>query len=158
MKRAELVSRHVALIFLSLLTITTIGINPSFAQALDAPLTPPKDSIQSVIDRSEFSFRKAQEAYNKGQKDEARRLFDESVDVIMLSGYNLRANPKLDAYYAELVERIAGYELPMRAARPTPPVQNPASNQLAQPSVAVQTIGLQDNQTKTNVEKSVIDE
>jgi membrane-bound lytic murein transglycosylase D len=63
-------------------------------------------NIQSIIDRAEASFRQGEEALNKGQMEMARSLFDKAVDVVLLSGVELRANPKLDSYYRDLIERI----------------------------------------------------
>lgn len=168
MNTAEPVCRRLALILFSLL-ITSLGASASPAQELQTPLVPPspaqfKDQTQAVMERAEASFKKAEAAYAKGDKEEARRLFDEAVEVIMLSGMNLRANPRLDAYYTELVERIAAFDVPQRVNRPvTPPAQHLAT----QPSVAVHHLATpqaataqtaQDDLPKANIEKSVIDD
>ena len=42
--------------------------------------------------------------------EEARKFFDQAVDAILLSGIDLRAEAKLDAYYRDLLNRIHKYE------------------------------------------------
>ena len=168
MKTAEPVCRLLALIVFALLHTITTGVLDTFAQerstpSLEAPLVPPsknlhgdntKDNLQAVMARAESFFKKAEAAYAQGKKEEARKLFDDAVDVIILSGINLRANPSLDAYYTELVERIASFDLPKVSGRPAPDVPNLSFR----PSVSVHPIAKRDDQTKPNVEKSVIDE
>lgn len=99
------------------------------------------------MDRADATFKKGEAAFQRGQKEEARRFFDESVDVIMLSGVNLRANPRLDAFYIELVERINGFEVP-KAIRPssTPVINNNPyrQQQEAQPAVNIERSSIDD--------------
>jgi membrane-bound lytic murein transglycosylase D len=90
-------------ILLSLLTEITFGQSASEQQS--------RADVQAIIDRAEESFRRGEEAIDKGQIEVARRLFDQAVDVILLSGVELRANPKLDSYYRDLIERIRQREV-----------------------------------------------
>jgi membrane-bound lytic murein transglycosylase D len=142
MRKAELVCRSVVFCILTTLFIATVSQSTALGQAQP----PQTDNSKSIMDRAEASFKKGEEAFTRGDKESARRWFDEAVDVIMLSGVNLRANPKLDAYYTELVERINGYEVP-RASR---------SN--ATPGVSVTRLPQQAAQPAVNVERSLIDD
>jgi membrane-bound lytic murein transglycosylase D len=112
MRKTQLVCRRVVLCILTTLLISTISQNLALGQSLQAQ----PNNINEIMARAEANFSKGEAAFQKGQKEEARRWFDEAVDVIMLSGVNLRANPRLDAFYIELVERINGFEVP-KAAR-----------------------------------------
>ncbi|MEW6212750.1 MAG: hypothetical protein AB1631_30775, partial [Acidobacteriota bacterium] len=73
---------------------------------------------QTVIDKAEALFQQGQQAFEKGQMDEARKLFDQALDAVMISGLDLRSNPKLDSYYRRLLERIHKFESKPEAADP----------------------------------------
>ncbi|HEV8487037.1 MAG TPA: hypothetical protein VGV87_26060, partial [Blastocatellia bacterium] len=57
------------------------------------------DPIQAIIDRADGSYRLGVEALSKGDAELSRRMFDQAVDAVLMSGINLRANAKLDRYY-----------------------------------------------------------
>ncbi len=65
---------------------------------------------QSVIDRAEALFQQGREAHTKGQTEEARKLFDQALDAVMMAGLDLRYNQKLDSFYRQLLERIHKFE------------------------------------------------
>ncbi len=142
MRKAELVCRNVVFCILTTLLISTVSQNTALGQSQQ----PQTDSINSLMERAETSFKKGEASFNKGQKEEARRWFDEAVDVIMLSGVNLRANPRLDAYYIGLVERINGYEVPKAIPSNSNSVANTNSTrqQEVQPAVHVERALLDD--------------
>jgi membrane-bound lytic murein transglycosylase D len=165
MRVTESVFRSVVLSILTILAIS--GVLTSRISAQSAT-TYASDPIKSIIEKSDASFRKGEDALSKGQKEIARQYFDDAVDAIMLSGINLRANPRLDAFYTDLVERIHRYSLPENIRRPNvqpiaqPPVQQNnqrSSYQNAQPGVSVNLNFSQDvQQSPVNIERSVIDE
>jgi membrane-bound lytic murein transglycosylase D len=144
MRKAELVCRSVVFCILTTLFISTVSQNTALGQSQQ----PQSDNISTIMERAETSFKKGEASFNKGQKEEARRWFDEAVDVIMLSGVNLRANPRLDAYYVELVERINGYDVPKGIPANANPVANSRTTsypqQEVQPSVQVERALLDD--------------
>jgi membrane-bound lytic murein transglycosylase D len=125
--------------------ISTISQQSALGQSPQAQT----NNIKEIMERAEASFNKGEAAFQKGQKDEARRWFDEAVDVIMLSGVNLRANPRLDAFYIELVERINGFEVPKAIRRETIPAVTSNPNFFRQQ---------QEAQPAVNVERSFIDD
>jgi len=59
-----------------------------------------------IIDRAEALYRQGDEAFERGETDVARKLFDQAVDVITKSGIDLRSNSTLDRYYRSLLDRI----------------------------------------------------
>jgi membrane-bound lytic murein transglycosylase D len=61
---------------------------------------------QALVDRAEYLFQSGEQAFSQGDLERARRLFDDSVDVILLSDADLREDPPLRAYYAELVDKV----------------------------------------------------
>jgi len=67
-------------------------------------------SNQSIIDRAEESFRRGEEAISKGLPDIARKMFDIALDTILQSGIDLKTDPKLAAYYRDLLDRIHKHE------------------------------------------------
>jgi membrane-bound lytic murein transglycosylase D len=145
MRKTELVCRRVVFCILTTLFISTISQNLALGQSLQ----PQTDNIKALMERAEASFKKGEAAFHKGQKEEARRYFDESVEVIMVSGVNLRANPRLDAFYVELVERINGFDVPKAIRSDSIPVVNNNTNSYRQQ---------QDVQPAVNVERSLIDD
>jgi membrane-bound lytic murein transglycosylase D len=72
---------------------------------------------QAVMDKAEEHFKQG-EFYLKDNKfDAARAEFDKSVDAVLESGMDVRANPKLQNFYLQLVERIYRMEVPAQAAQ-----------------------------------------
>jgi membrane-bound lytic murein transglycosylase D len=145
MRKTQLVCCRVVLCTLTTLLISTISQQPALGQSSQAQTS----NIKEIMERAEASFNKGEAAFQKGQKDEARRWFDEAVDVIMLSGVNLRANPRLDAFYVELVERINGFEVPKAIRTDAIPAVNSHTNSYRQQ---------QEVQPAVNVERSFIDD
>lgn len=52
-------------------------------------------------------------ALEDGKRQAARDEFDKAVDEVLLSGFDIRANSKLETFYLELVERIYREEVPV---------------------------------------------
>lgn len=96
---------------LCLISTLLISMLPSIAAARQ---TDP----QAIIDKAESLFRQGQQASEKGQTEEARKLFDSALDAVMMSGIDLRSNSKLDSYYRQLLERIHKFESNPEAADP----------------------------------------
>jgi len=77
------------------------------ASQTQAKVSPDTDS---VIARADEAFRRGEEAWTKSLPDVARKMFDESLDIILQSGIDLRTDAKLSTYYRNLIERIHKYE------------------------------------------------
>jgi membrane-bound lytic murein transglycosylase D len=107
MRPENVVGRGVVFLLLPLILISAITPAQVFAQTVPQASS---DSTQVIIDRAEALFRQGDDAHRKGLLEEARKFFDQAVDAILLSGIDLRAEAKLDAYYRDLLNRIHKYE------------------------------------------------
>ena len=85
--------------------------------------------VSQIIARAEDHFRKGKLNLEDSKREQARDEFDKAVDSILESGFDVRANQKLQTYYLELVERIYREEVPLQA--PTAP-NNAAMTLVAQ--------------------------
>lgn len=68
--------------------------------------------VDAVIAKAETFFREAEVHLRDRELDKAREKFDKSVETILMSGLPVRSFPKLQKYYAELVERVYRLEVP----------------------------------------------
>jgi membrane-bound lytic murein transglycosylase D len=75
-------------------------------------------AVTQIITRAENHFRQAKLNLEDNRREQARNEFDRAVDVILESGMDVRANPRLRDYYLQLVERIYREEVPSPGARP----------------------------------------
>ena len=96
-------------VFFLLPLILIVAIIPAQAFARSETQTS-SGSSQTIINRAETLYRQGAEAHRKGLLEEARKLFDQAIDSILLSGINLRTDAQLDAYYRDLLNRIHKYE------------------------------------------------
>lgn len=85
--------------------------------------------VQSVIDQAESHYKLAELSLRDRNVDAARAEFDKSVDTVLESGMDVRANPKLQTFYLQLVERIFRMEVPTQAV----PSQAVVASNAAQP-------------------------
>ena len=77
--------------------------------------------VTQIIARAEDHFRKGKLNLEDSKREQARDEFDKAVDSILESGFDVRANQKLQTYYLELVERIYREEVPLQPATQTTP-------------------------------------
>lgn len=71
-----------------------------------------EEKISIIINRSEAFFREGELELENKKYDKAREKFDKSVEVILLSGMNVRSNARLQKYYSELIEKVYRLEVP----------------------------------------------
>ena len=64
--------------------------------------------------RSEDHFRRGKLNLEDNKREQAREEFDKAIDSILESGFDVRANQRLQTYYLELVERIYREEVPLQ--------------------------------------------
>jgi len=69
--------------------------------------------VSQIIARAEDHFRKGKLNLEDKKRDQARDEFDKAVDSILESGFDVRANQRLQNFYLELVERIYREEVPV---------------------------------------------
>lgn len=107
MRSAQKASRVLVIFLLSTLLAGLAGPARAFGQSQQSVSSP---VIQSSIDRAEESFRRGEEAFSKGLLDIARKMFDNALDTVLQTAEEAKTDPKLAAYYRQLVERIHKYE------------------------------------------------
>jgi membrane-bound lytic murein transglycosylase D len=105
--------RVTVVLLLSLLPLSFTSQGQARAAQETAPQTTQqtqtkKDQVdtEAAIRVAEEKYRQGEEAFGKGQKDAARRLFDQALETIHALGVDVRANPRFEAYYRDLVTRI----------------------------------------------------
>src|ERR1700704_1590733 len=103
MRLAKEVSRVSVVFFVSLLLIGTVTPIQAFGRQPAQPAS--ATTVQQVIDRAEENYLRGEEASVKGLPDIARRMFDNALDTVLQSGFDLKTNPKLDVYYRSLLVR-----------------------------------------------------
>jgi membrane-bound lytic murein transglycosylase D len=95
---------------------------PQQAAAAPAPqsgLTPQQQAdamarsqrIQALIGRAENSYNSGVANYNANRLDAARADFDNAVDALLSSGFDLKGDPQLSDEFEALVDRINSLEL-----------------------------------------------
>src|SRR2546423_1374514 len=60
--------------------------------------------VQAIITRAEEHFNLGKLNLKDQKRQAAREEFDKAVDTVLESGIDVRANPRLNRYYLELVE------------------------------------------------------
>jgi membrane-bound lytic murein transglycosylase D len=68
--------------------------------------------VDAVITKAETFFHEGEIHLKDREFGKAREKFDKAVETILLSGLPVRSFPKLQRYYAELVERVYRLEVP----------------------------------------------
>ena len=68
--------------------------------------------VNSIIARAEEHFKLGKLNLNDQKRQAAREEFDKAVDTVLESGMDVRANPRLQRFYLELVERVYREEVP----------------------------------------------
>jgi membrane-bound lytic murein transglycosylase D len=106
---------------LALISTLTAPLSTLRAQGLSASSlrsTTPNDidrdagRVQAIIDQAESHYKLGELNLKDRNLDAARTEFDKSVDAVLESGMDVRANPKLQNFYLQLVERIYRMEVP----------------------------------------------
>src|SRR5260370_35028579 len=107
----ELINRGTRL---SLVIFVSLSLVPlaAFGQTQDKPSEKAgsQPGAQALIEKAESLFAQGGQAFANGDKDAARKLFDQALDTIIMSGTSTSANSRLEAYYRDLVTRIHGHE------------------------------------------------
>jgi len=74
-------------------------------------------AVAKLIEQAEARFKEGELNLKAGEREQARDKFDKAVDTILESGINVKASPRLETYYLELVERIYRLEVPQQQQR-----------------------------------------
>ncbi len=103
MRLSKSIGRCVVVLLISGLMIGSVNPINAFAQTQRVP---PAPSISELIAQSEQSYVAGEEAFIKGHSQQAAKLFEQAVEIILKSGRSLAQNPRLESYYKDLVSRI----------------------------------------------------
>jgi membrane-bound lytic murein transglycosylase D len=120
----------------------------SSARSIPNEVEQSEGRVALIIARAEDHFRKGKLNLEDNKRDQARDEFDRAVDSILESGFDVRANQRLQTFYLELVERIYREEVPQQ--QPTAPVATTtlvAQNQTQEPATqkpATSQVGFRD--------------
>ena len=86
----------------------------SSARAIPTEVEQSEGRITQIMTRAEDHFRRGKLNLEDSKREQAREEFDKAVDVILESGFDVRASQRLQTYYLELVERIYREEVPLQ--------------------------------------------
>lgn len=125
---------------------SSLRVAPSEIEKTDARVT-------QIISKAETHFKQGETNLVDNRREQARNEFDRAVDVVLESGMDVRANPRLQSFYLELVERIYRLEVPAPLQQPVaaPTTNAPTlvavadvKNQVQPPTSAPAQIGFRD--------------
>lgn len=104
--------------FLCFTTSTTAQIPAAkSARALPTEVENSENRVSQIILTAEEHFKQAKHRLKLNQGEKARQEFDRAIDSIIESGFDVRANERLETFYLELVERIYREEVPLGKPR-----------------------------------------
>ena len=115
------------------------------------------ERVNKVIAQAEKIFHDGEQHLQAKDYAQARQDFDKAVETVLLSGMNARSNPKLYAYYAELVDKIYHLEVPVGTPTPVLP-SNTVASTVAVPNATPPTTEPRIGLAEQKFEASPLDE
>ena len=76
----------------------------------EAP-APAPDPVVTLIAQSQQQFVDGERELSLGHLEQARKAFDNAIDVLLQSPYGARSEPRIRQHFDRLVERISAYEV-----------------------------------------------
>jgi len=118
----------------------------SSARSIPNEVEQSEGRVAQIIARAEDHFRKGKLNLEDNKRDQARDEFDRAVDSMLESGFDVRANQRLQTFYLELVERIYREEVPQQQPVAPATANLVAQNQTQEPAQkpAPQQVGFRD--------------
>src|SRR5689334_25318427 len=86
----------------------------SSARTIPTEVEQSEGRVSQIMTRAEDHFRRGKLNLEDSKREQAREEFDKAIDSILESGFDVRANQRLQTYYLELVERIYREEVPQQ--------------------------------------------
>src|ERR671928_758188 len=102
---------------------------PSLRSSTPSDIERDAGTVAQLIERAEAHYRQGELNLKDRNPEAARAEFDKAVDTLLESGMDVRANPRLQTYYLELVQRVYLLEVPNPQTAPAQTVV--ASTQIA---------------------------
>ena len=89
------------------------AVTPASAQVMtEAPTPAPvPDPVATLIAQSQQQFVDGEHELSLGHLEQARKTFDNAIDVLLQSPYGARSEPRIRQHFDRLVERISAYEV-----------------------------------------------
>jgi membrane-bound lytic murein transglycosylase D len=75
------------------------------------PPTVEDQQVSALIARVEAAYARGDADYRKGQLVDAKTEFDHAVDLMMMSGIDIKTTPKLQEEFDKIVDRVNGLEM-----------------------------------------------
>src|SRR5437868_13668626 len=85
---------------------------PSLRSSAPSDIERDAGVVTQLIERAEAHFKQGELNLKDRNPEAARSEFDKAVDTLLESGMDVRANPRLQTYYLQLVERVYRLEVP----------------------------------------------
>src|SRR5215216_5656835 len=98
----------------ALICAALIGWGTPHVSARAADLTPQEikqGQVNQIKGNAEMHYQRGQQAYANGEYSQARREFDEAVDIILTGTIDVRSDDDLRIYFRELIEKINRYQI-----------------------------------------------
>jgi len=80
------------------------------AQAPVLPLQSP-NGVEVLLKKVEAAFQAGEQSYKAGHLVKARREFDQALDWLLSSGFDLQADARLEQLYDRIVDTVHAYEM-----------------------------------------------
>ncbi len=90
--------------------VGTLPIDVRRAQVIPLQLQPP-NGVEILIEKVEAAFQAGEQNYKAGHLGKARRDFDQAVDWLLSSGFDLQADPRLEQLFDRIVDTVHAYEM-----------------------------------------------
>src|ERR1044071_2763992 len=119
----------------------------SSARTIQNEVEQSEGRVTKIMTRAEDHFRRGKLNLEDSKREQAREEFNKAIDSILESGFDVRANQRLQTYYLELGERIYREEVPLQQPGASVNTQLVAQNTQTpdqKPAPAPQIIGFRD--------------
>lgn len=100
-----------AAVMLAAAPLQAQGSRPSYLRDTPSDVEKGDAQVSKIIDRAENHFKQGQLNLQDGKGEQARDEFDKAIDAVLESGLDVRAFPRLQQYYLQLVERVYREEI-----------------------------------------------
>ncbi|HEX2715404.1 MAG TPA: LysM peptidoglycan-binding domain-containing protein [Candidatus Acidoferrales bacterium] len=87
-----------------------LPLDPGRAQVALLALLPPS-GLDALIENVEAAFQAGELNYRAGHLGKARQNFDQALDSLLSSGFDLQANPRLEELFDRIVDTVHTYEM-----------------------------------------------
>jgi peptidoglycan lytic transglycosylase D len=76
----------------------------------EVDLSAPRPGVDILIDKVEAAYQKGERDYRAGRMEQARQDFDRAVNLMLTSGLNFKADPRLEPLMDRIIDTVHAYE------------------------------------------------